>query len=101
MEKRIGVIAIIVTDKKNIIQLNTILSDYGEIIIGRLGLPIKEKAINVISLIVEGSNEQIGAMAGKIGKLYGIQVKSLLTKYRETKNAENNHSKSKGNRNLD
>ena len=83
MEKRIGSVAILLTDKQNIDKLNSILSEYSEIIIGRMGLPLRQKHIHVISLIVEGSTDDIGAMTGKIGKLKGIQVKSVLTKYRE------------------
>jgi len=83
MEKRIGSVAILLTDKKDINRLNAILSEYSNIIIGRMGLPLRQKHIHVISLIVEGSTDDIGAMTGKIGKLNGIQVKSVLTSYRE------------------
>ena len=83
MEKRIGSIAILLENTKNVSTLNLILSEYGEIILGRMGLPLRNKNIHVISLIVEGTTDQIGAMTGKIGKLDGIQVKSVLTKYKE------------------
>ncbi|MCG8572927.1 MAG: iron-only hydrogenase system regulator [Spirochaetes bacterium] len=92
MGKRIGVIAILLTDKKNVNQLNSILSDFGEIIIGRLGLPLKEKSVHVISVIVEGTTDQISAMTGKIGNLSGIQVKSVLTKFKETDDAYDSYS---------
>lgn len=80
MEKRIGVVAILVKNKSFIPKLNSILSEYSDIIRGRMGLPLKEKSIQVISLIVEGSTDSLGALTGKIGKLPGITVKSTLTK---------------------
>ena len=83
MEKRIGVVAVLVTGKDSIPALNAVLSDYSEIIFGRQGLPFKNKGIHVISLVVEGDTDQIGAMTGRIGRLKGIQVKSVLTQYKE------------------
>jgi len=86
MEKRIGVVAVLITDKSKVNDLNTILTNHNEIIIGRQGMPLREKGINVISLIVEGNTDQIGALTGKIGKISGVQVKSVLTSYKETIN---------------
>ncbi|MGC8764421.1 MAG: TM1266 family iron-only hydrogenase system putative regulator [Brevinematia bacterium] len=83
MERRLGVIAIIVYDLDSVKELNLILSDFGGIILGRMGLPLREKKINVISLIVEGTNDEIGAMTGRIGRLKGISVKSMLTEFKE------------------
>ncbi len=80
MERRIGVIAIIVSQKNSIRQLNSILSDNSDIILGRMGLPLREKGINVISLIIEGTTDQIGTLSGKAGRLPGVQVKSVLTR---------------------
>ncbi len=89
MEKRIGVVAILLKETKNVPKLNSLLSEHGEIIIGRMGLPLRDKGIHIISLIVEGDTDQIGALTGKIGKLEGIQVKSVLTRYREEDNDPN------------
>ncbi len=83
MEKRIGVIAILVNSRQHIQKLNSILSEHSEIIFGRMGLPMRDKGISVISLIIEGTTDNIGSLTGKIGKLEGIQVKSVLTRYRE------------------
>jgi putative iron-only hydrogenase system regulator len=83
MEKRIGVIAILVTDPFAVSRLNDLLHEYGSIVLGRQGLPLRDKRINVISLIVEGSTDEIGALTGKAGKLSGVRVKSVLTAYRE------------------
>lgn len=79
MEKRIGVVAIIVEDKDNVEQVNRLLSNYGEIIVGRMGIPYKEKNLSVISIIVDGTTDEIGALTGKLGRLKGVAVKSALT----------------------
>ncbi|MBP7553046.1 MAG: iron-only hydrogenase system regulator [Spirochaetes bacterium] len=86
MEKRIGVVAVIVTDRNSVSHINSILSEYNSIIMGRMGLPFRTKNIHVISLIVEGSTDQIGALAGKIGKIAGVQVRSVLSKFKESEN---------------
>jgi putative iron-only hydrogenase system regulator len=83
MEKRIGVIAILITEASAVPRLNDLLHEYGELVLGRQGLPLREKGVNVISLIVEGSTDDIGALTGKAGKLPGVRVKSVLTAYRE------------------
>ncbi len=69
-EKRIGVIGIVIE----------ILSEHAEMIIGRMGLPYREKDIAVISLIVDGSTDELGALTGKLGNLPQVTVKSALTK---------------------
>jgi len=83
MEKRIGIIAIIAENNTSIPQLNMLLSEHSTIITARLGLPMKDKGIGLISLVVEGNTDEIGALAGKLGRLAGIKVKSVLTKFRE------------------
>ena len=81
MEKRIGTVSVIVTSRSSQAPMvNSILSEYGEMIIGRMGIPYPPKGIHVISLIVHGTTDQIGAMTGKLGALKGVQVKSALTK---------------------
>lgn len=82
MEKRIGAAIILVDSKNHVEDMNNILSMHSSIIIARQGLPIREKGISVISLILEGTNDQISSLTGKIGKIEGIQVKSVLTKYK-------------------
>ena len=83
MEKRIGVIAILVTNKEHVPEINERLSAYSHIVLARLGLPLPQKGVNVISLVVEGTNDEIGALTGKLGQLDGVQVKSMLTAFKE------------------
>ena len=86
MEKRLGVIAVLVTHKRSVPVINSLLSEYSDIIYARQGLPMHEKEICVISLIVEGDTDTIGALTGKIGRCEGVEVKSILTKYKENDN---------------
>ncbi|MFZ5966394.1 MAG: TM1266 family iron-only hydrogenase system putative regulator [Bacillota bacterium] len=79
MEKRIGAVAIIVENKDNVEAVNRLLSQYGDIIVGRMGIPYKEKHLSVISIIVDGTTDDIGALTGKLGRLQGVTVKSALT----------------------
>jgi putative iron-only hydrogenase system regulator len=91
MEKRIGVIAILITEPSAVPRLNDLLHIHGGIVLGRQGLPLREKGVNVISLIVEGSTDEIGALTGKAGKLPGVLVKSVLTAYREEGDEDRAH----------
>jgi putative iron-only hydrogenase system regulator len=64
-------------------RVNTLLTEHSEIILGRQGIPIRDHGINIISLVIEGDTDRINALTGKIGKLEGVEVRSILTKYRE------------------
>lgn len=80
MDKRIGVVGIVIDDLTHISEVNEILSHYGSIIVGRMGIPYRERAVNVISLIVDGTTDEIGALTGKLGKFNGLSIKSALSK---------------------
>ena len=83
MEKRIGGAIILVKDKEDVPKLNKIISSHGDIIIGRQGIPIRDKDINLISLVLEGTTDQISSLTGNIGRLKGVQIKSVLLKNSE------------------
>lgn len=86
MSKRIGVVGIVVNEPKQIVtKVNTILSDYGHLIVGRMGIPRPDENVGVIALIVEGGTDEIGALTGKLGNLPGVTVKSALTTKKEEK----------------
>ncbi|OAT85524.1 TM1266 family iron-only hydrogenase system putative regulator [Desulfotomaculum copahuensis] len=79
MERRIGVIGIAVENREqSAARINQILSEYGALIVGRMGIPYREKNLSVIALIVDGSTDEIGALTGKIGNIRGVQVKTAL-----------------------
>ena len=86
MEKRIGSALILVEDNSEVSLLNEIISRHAHIIISRQGIPLREKKINLISLVLEGSTDEIGALTGQIGRLKSIRVKSLLIPLKEQKN---------------
>ena len=79
METRVAVIGIIVEDKEQVKTLNEILHGYAEYIIGRMGLPYKEKGISIISLAVDAPQEEIAALTGRIGNLQGVSVKTAYS----------------------
>jgi putative iron-only hydrogenase system regulator len=78
MEKRIGVVGIIVEGREKAKEVNEILHNHGNIIVGRMGIPYKEREISVISLIVDGTTDEISAMTGKLGNIPNIKVKAAL-----------------------
>ena len=80
MEKRIGAAIILIQEKTSIPELNAILNVHSDIIIARQGLPLSDRSLNIISLVLEGTTNDISSLTGKIGKLKHIQVKSVLTK---------------------
>ena len=82
MEKRIGFIGIIIEDRQeNSPAVNKVLSQYGELILARVGLPRHgESQSAVITLVVEATPDEIGALTGKIGALPGVSVKSAFSK---------------------
>ena len=77
--KRIGFLGIVVrADKKISIEIQRILNEHSNIIIGRMGVPDKENQLSAICLISEGKVEEISALSGKLGKLNNVDVKSTL-----------------------
>ena len=88
MEKRIGTITILIKGSASIQAINALLTEYSSIVLARQGLPILNRDIHVISLIIEGTTEIISALTGKIGRLKNVEVKSILTKYTEEENHE-------------
>jgi putative iron-only hydrogenase system regulator len=81
MDKRIGTVTIIITDRTRQAQkVNQILCDFGEMIIGRMGLPHAPGDLHIIALIVHASTDEIGALTGKVGAAVGEKEKPSLTK---------------------
>lgn len=83
MEKRIGIIGILIEDIACVNTVNAILHEYAHLTIGRMGIPYREKGVSVISLIVDGSNDEISALTGKLGRVSGASVKSMVTKQKQ------------------
>lgn len=79
METRVAVISIIVANETAVEQLNRILHDYGQYIIGRMGLPYRAKNVNIICVAVDAPQDVINAMSGKLGKLPGVNAKTAYS----------------------
>ena len=80
-DKRIGTVSIIVHSRTaSARRVNEIITEYGAIVIGRLGLPYEARALNIIALIVDGTTDEIGALTGKLGALNDVEVKAALAK---------------------
>ena len=81
MSTRLGFIGIIIEDRhKQAPVVNQVLSEYADVIIGRMGIPHAKHALNVITVIVDATTDQVGALTGKLGKIPGVSVKSALGK---------------------
>lgn len=79
-ETRIALIGIILTSHESVEQLNTLLSEYGDYIVGRMGIPYREKQLSIISVALDAPNDIISALSGKIGMLPGISTKTIYGK---------------------
>lgn len=80
MENKIAVVAIIVSDLSSSTKINEILHNFSDYIIGRLGLPYKQKSVNIISVVLDAPQEVINSLSGKLGMLQGVNSKVLTTK---------------------
>jgi len=80
LETRIALIGIIVEDTSATEKLNNILHDYGQYIVGRMGVPYRDKEVCVISVIIDATNDIISSLSGKLGMLDGITVKTIYSK---------------------
>jgi putative iron-only hydrogenase system regulator len=83
METRVAVMSIIVEDTATVERLNAILHDYGEHIIGRMGIPYRAKGISIISIALDAPQDTISALSGKIGRLPGVTVKTAYSPAKE------------------
>ena len=77
METRVALMGIIVEDKESVAGLNALLHEYGDYIIGRMGVPYREKHMNIISVVIDAPQEKISALSGKVGMLSGVTSKVI------------------------
>ena len=80
METRIALIGIMVEDAEAAERINRILHQYSRYIIGRMGLPYREKGLSIISVVVDAPGEAISALSGKLGMIPGVSTKTLYSK---------------------
>ena len=79
METRVAVIGIIVEKQEGVEALNAVLSEYRDLIIGRMGIPYAKKNINCITVVVDGEQDVINSLCGKIGKIEGVSSKAAFS----------------------
>ncbi len=88
MEKRIGSVLILLQDKESAPFVNAVISRHSQIIIGRQGLPVRDSSTAIISLVLEGTTDEIGSLTGQLGRIPNTEVKSVVLKIKD------NHEKS-------
>lgn len=81
MENRIALLSIIVEDRENVDVLNALLHEFSDNIIGRMGLPYKEKDISLISIAMDAPEDVISTLSGRIGQIEGVTVKAAYSKH--------------------
>jgi len=80
MHKRLGVIGIVVEHLGAAEEINGVLHDCAGIIIGRMGIPYRERGVSIIAVMVDGTTDEISALTGKLGRIRQVSVKTALTK---------------------
>jgi putative iron-only hydrogenase system regulator len=79
METRVAIIGIIIEDKNSVEQINSVLHDNNEYIIGRMGIPYRERNISVMSIVIDAPQDVINTMSGRIGKIPGVSAKTAYS----------------------
>ncbi len=79
-EKRISVLSVLVENRENAPKLNAYLSDFGDYIVGRMGIPYREKGISVVCVVLDAPASVVNSLTGKIGQLDGVSAKTLFSK---------------------
>ena len=79
MQTRVAVMAVIVEKSESVEKLNSVLHEYGNFIIGRMGIPHREKNINIVSVALDAPADTISALAGKLGNIEGLSVKTAYS----------------------
>lgn len=79
MDSRVAVMSIIVEDMDVVEQVNAVLHEYGEYIIGRMGIPYRARRISIISIALDAPQDTISALSGRIGKMAGVSVKTSFS----------------------
>ena len=79
-EKRLAVISIMVEDRLRSSEINSLLSKFGDYIVGRMGIPYKERGVSVLCVVMDAPAEAINTLTGKLGMLSGVTAKTLMSK---------------------
>ncbi len=79
-DKRVAIISIIAENRQSSAEINALLSDFGEYIVGRMGIPYRERGIFIMSIVIDAQSEIINRLTGKLGMLSGVTAKTLMAK---------------------
>ena len=77
---RIALLGIIVEDRASVEALNALLHQYGQYIVGRMGIPYRPRQVNIISVVMDAPSDKISSLAGKVGMLPGVNIKTIYAK---------------------
>lgn len=81
MKTRLGFVGLIIEDREqNAATVNTLLSEFGDVILARTGVPCPKRNCSAITLVIDASTDQLGALTGRLGRISGVSVKSMLSK---------------------
>ncbi len=89
MDTRVALIGIVVENLDSVQEVNEILHNYGQYIIGRMGIPYRRRNVSIISVAVDAPADVISAMSGKLGRLDGVSAKTVYSKLTENDNGQN------------
>ncbi len=81
METRVAVISIILENSASIEEVNKLISDYSDYVVGRMGIPYKKRGISIISIVLDAPQDIASTLSGKLGKLDGVSTKTAYSKY--------------------
>ena len=81
METRVAVISIILENSNSIEEVNKLISDYSDYVVGRMGIPYKKRGISIISVVIDSPQDVISTFSGRLGKLDGVSAKTAYSKY--------------------
>lgn len=79
-ERRVAIISMIIDNEEIVPEVNSLLHEYGRFILSRMGLPYRERALNIISVVVDAPADKISALSGKLGRLPGVTSKAVYSK---------------------
>ncbi len=81
METRVAVVSIILENSTSVGEVNKLISDYSDYVVGRMGIPYKKRGISIISVVIDSPQDIISTFSGKLGKLEGVSAKTAYSKY--------------------
>jgi putative iron-only hydrogenase system regulator len=88
MENRISVISILVEDTQQAAGVNALLHQFGSYIVGRLGIPYKDRGISIICVVLDAPGDITSSLSGKLGMLKGVRTKTIVSKADEQKEGQ-------------